>query len=158
MKDGGGQGWRKALVQADSPVLELSLVVSLLWRGRLGEDWSGLGSPTFGWVLVSWRYPWFMSVQVFMPTISNGHFPPASSVWSHPTSAGHLGCCHCSPTVSKQHWWSCLCTKQMLFSFGLFPKERVFEVHPPKWNPWVTGNEWTVLWLLLHISDCLPKD
>lgn len=142
-KEIGHQGWRPGSWVE-------SMVVWLIWRGMLGEEWVGLGNPKFRYVLVSLRYTWFVSAQAFRPPI---FITRLSSRWPcvEPSYCGRtLGLLfpHCRQAALMK---LSLYKPIALFTFGLFPKVRCIWGASPKDLRSQEMNE-PFLWLLLHIS------
>ena len=135
----------------DFLVLEFSLWWSDCFEvvGEEGAD--KVGSPKV------WMWIWGAVIHVSATFLPAGFYANVSSGWQCVESSycrWTLGCCsHCFPAAGKQHRQSCLCTNQLLFFLlGCSQKWGTFDVYSPKWNCWVTGNEWTVFRLLLHVA------
>lgn len=111
--------------------------------GRLG----GIGEPQV-YLLLSSRYTWFhVSWSLCACRLKTASWwcvePP----------------CHWTLGMVFFHWKQAALAMKLslhkpiaLFPFGLFPKERCIWGVVPEVQFWVTGNEQTVLWLLLCIS------
>lgn len=125
-----------------------SLVVWLLWRGRLGQDWVGLGNRKCGCLLLSSRYPWFHVSW----SLHACHLKIASWRCVEPPCCWTLGLVFSHWKQAALAMKSSLYKPIALFPFGLFSKERCIWDVVPEVQFWVTGNEQTVLWLSLCVS------
>lgn len=116
----------------------------------VGKEWIRLGHPKFG---CEFEVLWFTSVQPSCLPVSMPTSPLVASVLRHLTVVGPVVVVLIVFLLQANSTDSCLCTNQLLFFLlGCSQKWGPFDVCSPEWNCWVTGNEWTIFWLLLHVA------